>query len=915
MEKIHRRSRPKTRWLVFGIALLAPLAGCSRSHYRQQADEEAAYVISEKSFDPRWALPGFSIEQDPRSRYFDPYDPDCPPMPPDDPYSHEYMHYVDGKKGWPYWHRHGDRTELENPGWREYLNQYTPLTEDGKVILSINSALDIAYLHSPNYQTQLETLYLSALDVTTERFRLDTQFFGGTDLTYIHTGNARANGFETNVLQLDNDLSAQRRFATAGQLLVGFANSMVWEFAGANTDNTLSIVNFNLVQPLLRAAGRDIALEQLTIVERGMLANLRAFQQYRQGFYTNIAIGESGVSGPQRRGGFFGGTGLSGFTGTGSGGLGGVGEVTGFGRGAFFGGGGGGGGGGTAGFAGGGAGTVGGFIGLLQQLQQIRNTQDSLNMQLRTLSLLEANLQAGVIDLVQVDQFRQSIETERANLLQAQNALENSLETFKTNTLGMPPDLPVQLDDEIIRQFQLIDPRATSIQIEISDLRDAVGNLPESPSADVLLQMIQRTEGVQQEVGDLLQVIDTDMQLLAEKSGSRTAVMTESEQSLFQTDMRLLQEALDNLQARFRVASPLLQEIRGNVETLDPEATISNLVTWLSDFYRLVQELGLVQARARLEAVVVEPITLDSDLALRIALTHRLDLMNNRANLVDSWRLIAFNADALQAGLNIVLSGDMRTTRDNPLSFEGSNSVVRAGLQFDAPFTRLLERNNYRQSLIDYQRDRRQFIQSIDSLNLTLRQILRQIEQLRVNLEIQRRATAISIRRVDLTREDLNRPVPPAEPGQPANQLGPTAALNLLTALSDLRSTQNNFMSVWLNYYAMRMRLVREMGIMKIDDQGRWIDEPLEQLLNEQIEEIPLPPAAPDQWFDLAPEVDTGEQPLLDKEAAQRGPSAVPVSYPAEPPRRVMGPDPPKLDRAVISPEMSGDSTRRRAGR
>ena len=159
-------------------------------------------------------------------------------------------------------------------------------------------------------------------------------------------------------------------------------------------------------------AGRDVALEQLTIVERGLLANLRAFQRYRHGFYTQVAVGELGVTGPQRRGGFFGGTGLTGFTGQGSGGLGGVGSATGFGR-AGFGTTGGGGTGGGAGFAGGGAGEVGGFLGLLQQLQQIRNTRDSLALQLAQLEQLEAYQDAGLITLIQVDNFRQNIETER----------------------------------------------------------------------------------------------------------------------------------------------------------------------------------------------------------------------------------------------------------------------------------------------------------------------------------------------------------------------------------------------------------------------------------------------------------------------------------------------------------------------
>ncbi|MCA9152611.1 MAG: hypothetical protein KDA92_25080, partial [Planctomycetales bacterium] len=401
--------RRKLGWCAL-IAATALSSSCTRQQYRTQADREAEYLVAEKSFDARWALPNFNINLDPRSRYYDPHPLDASPMPKDDPASHQFMHVVDGKKGWPHWHRFGTRKYLENPCWREYLKQYVEFNADDEMVLSLDSAVRLAYVHSPDHQQQLETIYLSALDVSTERFRLQTQFFGGNDTFYQHDGKLRNPLIgERNTLTTTTDLSARRRFATAGELLVGFANSFVWQFAGPDTNATTSILNFSLVQPLLRGAGRDIALEQLTIVERGLLSNLRAYQRYRHGFFTNIAIGESGVSGAQRRGGFFGGTGLTGFTGTGSGGLGGVGAATGFGRGGA--GGTGGGGGGGAGFAGGGAGTVGGFIGLLQTLQEIRNTEVSLESQIRTLSLLEANLEAGVIDLVQVDQFRQNIET------------------------------------------------------------------------------------------------------------------------------------------------------------------------------------------------------------------------------------------------------------------------------------------------------------------------------------------------------------------------------------------------------------------------------------------------------------------------------------------------------------------------
>ena len=90
----------------------------------------------------------------------------------------------------------------------------------------------------------------------------------------------------------------------------------------------------------------------------------------------------------------------------------------------------------------------------------------------------------------------------------------------------------------------------------------------------------------------------------------------------------------------------------------------------------------------------------------------------------------------------------------------------------------------------------------------------------------------------------------PAVPGAAPAQFGPTAALDLLRALSDLRSAQDAFMSVWLNYYAGRMTLMRELGLMEIDENGLWVDVPLEEALAAAPSGCPLPPNVPQQWRD-----------------------------------------------------------------
>jgi len=252
-------------------------------------------------------------------------------MPFDDPVAHQYMHKVNRMAGWPCWHVYGDWWGLEAPNWREQMHEYAEFTEDDKLILSPESAVRAAIINSSGYRTNLETLYISALDVSSQRFQFVTQLYTTNTTSFLNSGNQSPNG-EASTLTTATNPTLTKMFAAGGTLMVGIANSFVWQFAGPNTNQTHSLLNFSFMQPLLQFGGRGYILEPLTIVERQLLANLRAFQRYRQGFYTNVVIGDAtNVSGPQRDGGFAGGTGLTGFSGTGTGGFGQLGQVVNFG--------------------------------------------------------------------------------------------------------------------------------------------------------------------------------------------------------------------------------------------------------------------------------------------------------------------------------------------------------------------------------------------------------------------------------------------------------------------------------------------------------------------------------------------------------------------------------------------------------
>ena len=63
-------------------------------------------------------------------------------------------------------------------------------------------------------------------------------------------------------------------------------------------------------------------------------------------------------------------------------------------------------------------------------------------------------------------------------------------------------------------------------------------------------------------------------------------------------------------------------------------------------------------------------------------------------------------------------------------------------------------------------------------------------------------------------------------------------------------------MSVWLNFYSERMQLMRDLGIMQLDEYGRWIDRPLGEMLTNTSTDCPqLPPSIPNRWWSLPDEV------------------------------------------------------------
>ena len=784
------RDRRRLSWLATaGLVALTLAGGCTPAQYRRKADKEVYKTVDCFDRDSRWALDHYSIRPNQASRMYDPDSPDCPPMPPDDPASHRLMECPDCKRGWPHWHRNGDTLDVQNPCWRTYL----PYNEKGELCMDREGIVALAFLHSREYQTELEDLYLAALDVTFQRFRFDTHFYArhATNFTAegpLYSGN---NGTASNTLSVNDSVQAQKLLATGGTLVVDMANSLVWQFAGPDTYANTTLLDFSLVQPLLRNGGRAVALEGLTQAERTLLVNVRQMVRYRQAFWVNLMNGRTLPNGPVR-----GGLALASLTPVVS----------------------------STAVAGTGITTTNGLLGLLAEEQFISNQRSNMGALRDAVAQLETTYTAGRIDRFQVDLTRQALFNAQSSLLAQVKSHDDRMDAYKVQ-LGLPPSLNLRFCDRLLSPFNMIDPRLTAVSEHLDALLDKIRDLALPGDQAQLSQWLEELRGVCLEVREQTLIVRQDMEQLDQAAPQRRKML---ERLVLREEFRrgdVEQSEITPARFEFRLTRVhkgyeevlgVLELVIKAIDRFNAQAAAPDRRRRRDDLellaFRLaltLSDLSLVQARARAETIMLVPIELDAGEALEIARANRLDWMNARAAVVDVWRQIQIQKNALRGDLNVSLSGDLGTVGNDPLRFRSTTGRLRAGVQFDAPLTRLAERNLYREALIDYQRARRTYYAYEDlRVSQSLRTTLEEIQLDQLNFELRRAALILAVQQVEITRLRITRPPKPGE----ATVLGATTASDLVNALTALLNAQNGSLSVWIDYEGQRMNLDLELG-------------------------------------------------------------------------------------------------------
>lgn len=366
--------------------------------------------------------------------------------------------------------------------------------------------------------------------------------------------------------------------------------------------------------------------------------------------------------------------------------------------------------------------------------------------------------------------------------------------------------------------------KSRGVQYDVAKLLDLIDQTILTYSPDDLAAMIveKRENPENSPFASTVEQLVADLHMTAELNDPIQFNVGELERELAELDAMATDITAENRDEYLRRRAALdesLASLRSGALARDDVYRVwfSSCLTKLSE---ALMTLHLIQARARLEAIELPIVDVNAEYAFQVARERRLDWMNMRSNLVDQWRNIEIVADRLRSDLSVSVGGSITNEGSNPVNFSSDNAQFTAGVQFDAPLDRFMERNSYRQALISYDQARRNYYAYVDGVHQQIRSAIRAIELAQISFELQRDSVLTSIKRVHTAQLDLTKP--PTGSSRVGSVNSNVEAL--VNALENLLNSQNEIMQTWLQYQSRRMNLMLHLGVFQLDETGRWVD-------------------------------------------------------------------------------------------
>jgi hypothetical protein len=746
-------------------------------------------------------------------------------------------------------------------------------------MLDMDQVVQLGFLNSQQFQSQREALYLTCLALTAQRFAFIAQPYLTEVLLRQRSGRNSPLGESSN-WQSTANTGFTKLFSTGALLLFNFANQTVYNLGQMNL-SSVSTINLDFVQPFLAGGGRAVALEPLTQAERDVVYAIRDFFRFRQEYYVFWAAGQAifipGVT-PGAS------TIIPATTA----------EPNPFVPGPFalplvanpatvqvppqppLG----------AVFGAGVVPTPQGYLSTIGERATLVNYYKNIQNLQRFLVLLRAYVEGGLANQVQAGLVEQQLLSSISVALTNHANYRISLDQLKQQ-LGLPMTVPIDLDPAPLQP--IIDLTTNYEKLFVDTERVTYNSLEYGRTLQPkqlrprLHRLLERTQ--------LLRDTTTRERILKRwpywESLGRDQSAADRISTLRKRVLELREELYQLRRKRGEQPGETLpeedarreRELYFDSDLAELELTLSvyELEPWKGDkkteLEQLQQQRQANEAFRRVHAALlavaggavverqeqikkawpplpsvcaagVDLLSAPEDEAIlateRTVMNSRVDLMNVRAQLVDGWRKIRVAANALMGTFTVDyhFASSTPTGVARPFSFLGTSNVNQLYLNMSPPIVRILQRNNYRSTLIYFQQARRNLMGYEDQLLFNVRLDLRNLVAAANSVHrVQKRAIELAYMQVDQALQAFSQPqAPPVSGLEPAGLVGPVAqrpqvgdpaalTQQLLTTQSSLLTAQNNLYSTWIGYLNARMYFFRDLGTIQFDNRGVWIDD------------------------------------------------------------------------------------------
>ncbi len=202
--------------------------------------------------------------------------------------------------------------------------------------------------------------------------------------------------------------------------------------------------------------------------------------------------------------------------------------------------------------------------------------------------------------------------------------------------------------------------------------------------------------------------------------------------------------------------------------------------------------------------------SIDAGWAFSVAVTNHLEILNEIDRYEDARRQVRIAANRLQPGLDFFADASLSSERPTDYtSFDMDDVRAGAGIEIDLPINRYRERNQYRATVVNFERAIRTLGLALDEKRNQIKLGIRNLNQLQENYKIETTSVRLAEQRVESANLTI--------------QAGRAAPFDLVLAQDDLIAAKNNLSTALVSYLSARLQLLLDIGILDTDIEEYWL--------------------------------------------------------------------------------------------